>query len=475
MRLSPGRSRGTMSDLRDHEAALTAALARLERRVPFADVLAERAVGSSLRIDTKSTTPGVEPRLVGAIFRIWDGARWVESATSAFDERSLGGAVEALERSAAKSTAHSPAPGTSATTRGKWDTKSARPMRDVPFEETLRLARDVRDWAKTGPSVADVQVALGWEDDERLYLNTVGANCYQRLSRVRAGIAAIVVENGRPEADFEAEGGVGGREVLDFMTEAVAHAVAKRAKEMLSAGPAPTGQMTVLLDPSVAGLFAHESFGHGTEADQFLRDRSYLKPILGQTVGPEFLTIADDGAFAGGWGTIFCDDEGHPGQKNLLVDHGRFRGALHDRETAAALHATPTGNTRRADFLSRAFVRMTNTYVEPGEWKFEELVAEAKNGVLLERGTSGIEDPLGGQMQLKVKRGHRIENGKVTGLVGSMALSGKVLDFLKAIRGVGRTSGMKIEPGFCGKGQTDLLPVGTGGVHLLSTAVVGPA
>jgi len=244
---------------------------------------------------------------------------------------------------------------------------------------------------------------------------------------------------------------------------------------MLSAAAPPTGEMTVLLDPGVAGLFAHESFGHGTEADQFVRNRSYLKPILGQQVGPEFLSIVDDGSFDGGWGMIYCDDEGHPAQRTTLVDHGKFVGALHDRETAAVLGAHPTGNTRRSDFLSRAFVRMTNTYVEPRDWSFEEILREAKNGVLLERGTSGIEDPMGGQMQLKVKRGHLIENGKVTKLVGSMALSGKVLDFLRATRAVGRETQLVMEPGYCGKGHTDLLPVGSGGAHLLSTAIVGPA
>ena len=96
--------------------------------------------------------------------------------------------------------------------------------------------------------------------------------------------------------------------------------------------------------------------------------------------------------------------------------------------------------------------------------------------MLLEHGTSGIEDPLGGQMQLKVNLGHRIENGKLTELVGSMALSGKVLDFLKASRGVGKADGrLEITPGFCGKGHSDYLPVGSGGVYFLSRAIVGPA
>jgi len=464
-----------MVDLRDHEGEVAAALGRLGRRVEFADVLAERATGAGLRLDTQSTTPSVEPRLQGTVFRIWNGARWVEAATSAFDAASLAVAVEALEHAAGKASSHAPAPGPSSTTRKEWRTESARPMRDVPVEELLALARDARGWAMAVPSVAEAQVGIRWEDDERLYLNTAGARCFQRLSRTQAGIFVLATESGRAEFDFDGRGGVGGREILEFLTEERAATVARRAKEMLAAGAPPTGEMTVLLDPSVTGLFAHESFGHGTEADQFVRDRSYLQPILGENVGPEFLTIVDDGAFPGGWGSIYCDDEGNPGQKTVLVDRGRFVGALHDRETAAALHAAPTGNTRRADFLSRPFVRMTNTYVEPGDWSLEELVAEAKNGVLLERGTSGIEDPLGGQMQLKVKRGHRIENGKITGLVSSMALSGKVLSFMKAIRGAGRSGPLRIEPGFCGKGQTDLLPVGTGGVHLLSTAVVGPA
>ncbi|MGP8077339.1 MAG: TldD/PmbA family protein [Thermoplasmata archaeon] len=464
-----------MVDLRSHEGDISAALARLGRRVAFADVMAERAAGAALRLDTKSTSPSVEPRLSGAIFRIWDGGRWVEASTSSFEPPGLAAAVAALEHAAGKGSGHAPVPGRSSTTKKEWRTESPRPMRDVPMEEILSLARDARGWAMAVPSVADAQIGIGWEDNERLYLNTAGAQCFQRVSRVRAGIFAVAMENGRAEFDFDSRGGVGGREILDFLTEPRATEVARGAKEMLAASAPPTGEMAVLLDPSVTGLFAHESFGHGTEADQFVRDRSYLKPILGEQVAPEFLTIADDGSVPGGWGSIYCDDEGHPGQKTILVDHGRFVAALHDRETAAAFRTEATGNTRRADFLSRAFVRMTNTYVEPGDWSFEELVAEAKNGVVLERGTSGIEDPQGGQMQLKVKRGHRIEHGRVTGLVASMALSGKVLDFMKATRGVARSGPLEIEPGFCGKGHTDLLPVGTGGVHLLSTAVVGPA
>jgi len=464
-----------MSDLRSSEADLKRALTRIESRTPFAEVMAEQKVGEGISTEANSTTSTIEPRLRGAVFRAWGGVRWVEVATSSLDAASLGLAIGSIENDLSRASGGSAPPGESSTTVGEWTTDTAQPMQSLGAEEMVKLGREVRAWATSVPGIKDARVAIAWEDDERLYLNTTGARCYQNLKLVRGSVAPIAIENGKVEFDYLSEGGLGGRERLGFLTEEKVTEVARDAKALLHAKAPPTGTMNVLLDPGVAGLFAHESFGHGTEADQFVRDRSYLKPLLGQMVGPEYLTLVDNGAHPTGWGSIYYDDEGHAAQRTELIKDGRFVGALHDRETAAILHARATGNTRRADFLSRPFVRMTNTYVEPQDWSYEELVAEAKDGVILEHGTSGIEDPQGGQMQFKVKKGHRIEHGQVTDLVSSMALSGGVLEFLKSIRGIGDPKGFEISPGYCGKGHTDLLTSGTGGAYLLSRAIVGPA
>ncbi|MGP8073021.1 MAG: TldD/PmbA family protein [Thermoplasmata archaeon] len=464
-----------MPDLRASENELAKVLTRLERVTSFADLMAGSTQGQGLRLDRRSTSPGTRPYFRGAILRAWGGTRWVEASTTDLSTAGLGGAAEAVEHLLAATPSRSPPPGPSSTVRAEKLTDPPRPLSSLGMEGMIRLGKDVLGWATQVPSIKDTLFGIEWADEERLYLNTVGARCYQKVSRTRANVAPVAVESGKVEFDFLGEGGLGGLEQLEFLTEAKVKEVAENARELLTARAPPTGTMTVLLDPGVAGIFAHESFGHGTEADQFVRDRSYLKPILGQEVGPEFLSIVDNGAYPGGWGSIYFDDEGNPGQRTVLVDRGKFVGALHDRETALALHAKPTGNTRRADFVSRPFVRMTNTYVEPGTWSYDELVKEAKEGVLLERATSGIEDPLGGQMQLKVKKGHRIENGELKELVSSMALSGRVLDFLRGIRGVSGPKDFSISPGSCGKGHSDILPAGTGGTYLLSTAVVGPA
>jgi TldD protein len=463
-----------MPSLRDHEAELDRILERVVRYTPFAEILAQGVHGGAVNVDNKTHRASTTPRLAGAVVRAWAGTRWVEAAASGFDRASLDAATEGLERDLKAAGTHGPPPGTSSTTVGSAVEVPRRPMRDMSLDREVEFARDLFRWTMAVPGVKNVQAAVMWWDDERFYLNSAGARCHHTACRVRGDIVAIATENGRTEFDYHSEGGIGGQEFLESLGEPSARAVAESAVELLHAKSPPTGPMNVLLDPGTTGTFAHESFGHGTEADQFVRDRSYLQPILGQMVGPESLTIADDGSIPGAWGTVPFDDEGHPAEKTMLLDGGRFVGALHDRDSAAALHARPTGNTRRSDFLSRPYVRMTNIYVEPRDWSFEELVEEAGDGVLLEHWTSGMEDPLGGQMQLKVRRGHRIEHGKVTDTVSSMALSGRVLEFLRDIRGIGKSEKMRMEAGFCGKGHSDYLPTGDGGPYLLSRAVVGP-
>ena len=464
-----------MADLRDVEAELARALQRISSRTSYADALAERAWGERLRLDRQSIALSPEPRMEGVALRAWDGQAWVESATSGLSAHDIDrAAAHLLQRLPGQATSRGP-PGDSPSGRASRSTDQRRPVAEFGREQQIEWAKTRLAWATSVPGIENAFVRVAFGFNERLFLSTSGAVRHQLLVRSSGSVTPLAIESGKVEFDFLTEGHVGGAEILDTITEERVVAVAREAKALLSAKAPPTGAINVVLDPSTTGTFAHESFGHGTEADQLLRGRSYLKPLLGQVVGPDCLTIVDSGAQAGAWGSIYFDDEGHDAARTVLVDHGRFVGVLLDRECAAEMHRSPTGNTRRADFLSRPFVRMTNTFVEPSDRTREELIQEAGDGVLLQSCTSGIEDPLGGNMQIKVKKGRLIEHGQLTDVVSSMALSGKVLEFLRAIRGVSHASDLEFSPGACGKGHTDMLPVATGGSYLLSHAVVGPA
>jgi TldD protein len=456
------------------EDVIAKALDRISKVSSYAEAVAESSRGSGLRLDREQISPTSLPSLKGVAFRAWSGALWLDVASSGLDAKSVGEAAEELMRRCSNGHTGTPPPGLAPTGRGEKRTTSQRPVGEVPVEEQVAWAKHCFETARTVPGILNTIVILTCLSNERLFLSSSGARRHQFVERLSTALIPLAIENGKVEYDVLIHGSTGGWEGVAYNTEEKIVETAKNARALLTAPQPPSGTFPVLLDPSTAGTFAHESFGHGTEADQFLRDRSYLKPHLGERVGPECLTLADDGALPGAWGSFFYDDEGTPTQRTVMVEKGEFVEVLHDRETAAAMRRKPTGNARRADFLSREFVRMTNTLVDPGDWSFEELLKEAKNGVLLEVCTSGMEDPLGGQMQIKVKRGHLIEHGELGAPVSAMALSGKVLDFLRNVKGVGKKEYFEVSPGYCGKGHTDLIPAGTAGSYLLSEAIVGP-
>jgi TldD protein len=282
----------------------------------------------------------------------------------------------------------------------------------------------------------------------------------------------IARESGRMDYDYLSCGGTEGFEVVEGLEEKTVKETVDSSISLVRASAAPSGHFMVILDPGMAGTFAHESFGHGCEADQIVRKRSYLAPYLGKRIGSEKLNICDDGTLPNGYGSFLFDDEGVKSRKNYILRSGVLEGFLHERFSASLMNAEPTGNGRRESFLRKLFVRMTNTYVEPSDYSFEEMVEDIDYGVMFVHSTSGMEDPLAGGMELKSKKGHLIEKGRVSRVLSTLTLSENVPDFIASIDAVGKRDQFDTENGTCGKGYEDLVPVGDGGVYIRAKAVV---
>jgi TldD protein len=273
--------------------------------------------------------------------------------------------------------------------------------------------------------------------------------------------------------DYLAPGGTVGFEVVKDLEEKAVKETVDSSLALLQASTPPSGHFTVILDPGMTGTFAHESFGHGCEADQIVRKRSYLVPYFGKQMGFEKLNLCDDGTLPEGYGSFLFDDEGVKSKKNYIMKNGVLMGFLHDRFSASMMNAEPTGNGRRESFLRKLFVRMTNTYVEPSDYGLDEMIEDVDHGILLMHCVSGMEDPLAGGMELKSKKGYVIEKGKLGRILSSLTLSENVPDFIASVDAVGKKSQFDMERGTCGKGYEDYVPVGDGGVYIRAKAVVG--
>ena len=269
---------------------------------------------------------------------------------------------------------------------------------------------------------------------------------------------------------FESAGRHGGMEIVTGMEEK-AENVKRRALELIKAKPVEGGNYRVILDPHLAGVFAHEAFGHLSEAD-FLHENPRMREqmSLGRRFGPEFLNIIDDGGIEGLAGYVPYDDEGVPAVRSELIKNGLLNGRLHSRETAALMNEDLTGNARSMHPGYQPIVRMTNTYIDNGETSFDEMLARLDDGIY-------AIDMLGGMTDLEMftfssAYAYRVRHGKISEMLRDVVLTGNVFQTLHDILAVGNDLKHQGGLGGCGKAGQSPLPVSTGSPHILVAPVL---
>ena len=293
------------------------------------------------------------------------------------------------------------------------------------------------------------------------FMNNDGTYIEQGKLYVWSRLLATAVEAGVFTFSREEIGSTAGYEVFDIETpEIVGERVAERAVQQLKAKPPKGGTFPAVLGPNVVGVFVHEAFGHLAEADLTLSG-SVLLDKLGKKIASDVVTFYDDGSIEGAFGSFKYDDEGVPTQKTLLVKNGVIVGLMHNRETAQKFNTKSTGNARAYDFRFEPIIRMRNTFLEPKDYSFEELVEDVKFGYYLKNFRGGQAN-LDGTFQVGIQETYEIVKGEIGAPVRNASISGNTLETLLKMDAVGKD--FELWPGRCGKGQTAF--VCDGGPHI---------
>lgn len=299
------------------------------------------------------------------------------------------------------------------------------------------------------------------------FINNEGTYIEQDKLYVWSRILATATEAGIFTFSREEIGSTAGYEIFDVETpEIVGERVAKRAVEQLKAKPPKGGTFPVVLGPNVVGVFVHEAFGHLAEADLTLSG-SVLLDNIGKKIASDIVTFYDDGTIPGAFGSFKYDDEGVPAQKTILVKDGVVVGLMHNRETAQKFDTKPTGNARAEDFRFQPIIRMRNTFMEPNDYSFEELVEDIKFGYYF-KSFRGGQANLDGTFQVGIQEAYEIVNGEVSEPVRNASMSGNTLETLLKVDAAGKD--FELWPGRCGKGQTAF--VCDGGPHIRARGVL---
>jgi TldD protein len=279
---------------------------------------------------------------------------------------------------------------------------------------------------------------------------------------IRLSVTVIAEQKGRREVGSSGGGGRFGLAYFDeamvqqYVDEAVASALTN-----LDARPAPAGEMVVVLGSGWPGILLHEAVGHGLEGDFNRKGSSAFAGRIGQRVAAKGVTVLDDGTIPDRRGSLNVDDEGHPSQKNVLIEDGILRGYIQDSMNARLMGVKPTGNGRRESYAHVPMPRMTNTYMLGGDKSPEEIVASIKKGLYAVNFGGGQVDITSGKFVFSASQAYWVENGKIQYPVKGATLVGNGPDSLTRVSMIGNDMKLDSGVGTCGKeGQS--VPVGVG-------------
>jgi TldD protein len=312
------------------------------------------------------------------------------------------------------------------------------------------------------PRVTQVMASLAGEYEVVLVVRSDGLMNADIRPLVRLSLQVIAESDGRRE---QGSAGGGGRSDYAYFTDEVLHDYAAKAVHQalvnLDAGPAPAGNMTVVLGSGWPGILLHEAVGHGLEGDFNRKGSSAFSGRIGERVAAPGVTVVDDGTIAGRRGSLNMDDEGNPTQRTVLIENGILRGYLQDTLNARLMGVPVTGNARRESFAHLPMPRMTNTMMLAGDRTPEEIIASVKHGLYAVNFGGGQVDITSGKFVFSTTEAYLIEDGKITVPVKGATLIGNGPEALTRVTMIGNDLALDPGVGTCGKeGQS--VPVGVG-------------
>ena len=350
-----------------------------------------------------------------------------------------------------------------------WSVEERRKIEDMEMEEKVQYLMDID---KTLGAEMKVQM-LRDKIVEKVYINSEGSFIRARVPRVEYGYMMGVMQDGNFEQAFKQYGITGGYEIFERWDMLSIMPEEERAlRAVASAKKSPEGNFDLIVGPEVAGIIAHESCGHPSEADRILgreaaqAGESFIKPEkIGDKIGSEVVNVVDDPTVPNSFGYYKYDEEGIPARKRYLYKEGRINEFLHNRESAGKLGVKSNGAARSSWWNREPIVRMSTTFFEPGDYSKDELFEDVKEGIYMKSFTEWNIDDVRYNQKYVGREAYLIKNGEVVAPVRRPVLEITTPGFYSRVDAVAKD--LEFFAGTCGKGDPmQGVDVWMGGPHL---------
>ncbi|GMU78679.1 MAG: TldD protein [Acidimicrobiia bacterium] len=440
------------------ERTLTAALVR---GGDLAEIFVEDRANVTARLDDGRVEEIVSGRSRGAGIRVVRGESTGFAHTADLSPRGLEAAAAAAAAAATEGGAPVTVTPIASSSTGRHEPSATLLPETVSKDAKVALLARA-DAAARERGGAIRQVSAVYADGRRRILVASSDGVFAQDDQVRTRFMVTCVAEGDTglHTGTEAPGRTVGFELFDDLEpEDVARTAADRALTLLRARPAPSGRMPVVLRRGAGGVLFHEACGHGLEADLVRRDASVFRGRVGERVASPLVTVVDDGSLQHEWGSFAIDDEGAVAQRNVLIEDGVLTDYLWDLVRARAAGRPGTGNGRRETYRHLPMVRMTNTYLAPGESDPDDIIADTEHGLYCVALGGGQVNTATGDFVFGVTEAYLIEHGEITEPVRAAQLIGNGPETLRLVDAVGRD--FDTWAGTCGK-EGQGVPVSSG-------------
>ncbi len=414
----------------------------------FAEIFAENTKNNVIQFISGKIDRISDNTLSGVGIRIFSGVRTVYATTTDLSREGL----IACARSAAQIMGEGRAEASIGLVRTP--VADIHPVRINPVSSDIKSRIDILKSACFAASehdsrISQVSGSLLGVDRSILVANSDGLLKEDRHIRTRIAVSATASEGGENQSGACSPGRGMGLEMFDMLNphDVGVHA-ARQAIVNLGADYCKAGQMTVAIENGFGGVIFHEACGHSLEATSVGTGTSEMCDKLGQKIANEKITAIDDGTIAGAWGSCNIDDEGTPTQKNVLIENGILTGYMIDRLGSRRMGMAMTGSGRRESYSYEPTSRMTNTYIDNGPDKNEDIIASIEYGLYAKEMGGGSVNPLTGDFNFSVREGYMVRNGKLCEAVRGASLIGKGSRILQDIDMVGQN--LATGQGMCG-------------------------
>ncbi len=356
------------------------------------------------------------------------------------------------------------------------------PIEINPFDVKAKVRSDLlrsgaaKTW-EAGDEILQVNGQLLCHDKSFVVANSEGLYTADRQIRTRMMIIAVASNGTENQQGSASPGRMMGLEMYDkprFRPEVIGQEAARQALVNLKATPCPSGQMTVAIASGFGGVIFHEACGHSLEAACVGIGMSQMCGKLGQKVAGSKVTAIDDGTLTNYWGSCNIDDEGNPNQRRVLIENGILKSYMVDRLGSRRMGLPHTASGRRENYSFETTSRMTNTFIDNGPDKNEDIIASIEDGIFCASMGGGSVNPFTGDFNFAVREGYLVKNGKICQPIRGASLIGNGGDVIQKIDMVGQD--LDTAQGNCGA-SSGMIPtdVGQPMIRVSSITVGGQA